>query len=243
MAAPARWETHCCWIRAFRGLAKGDNEVRSFVGVCVLMAGAAAEASPLTMICKKSMKRFHAALAACALASPAGAMDYSYRLDGQRSYVIDASGPIEEHEGEHMMAWLASLPRDIKARHIAAFIFNSPGGSVPGAWDLWNNLWPTVVTGVAAGGTCASACVIVWAKGARKYAAPDSRIGVHGSSVPATVDNSGMIADFFDANIGRYLAERGAPASVIGHLMITPPSEIYWLTPQELADWGVHITP
>ena len=51
-----------------------------------------------------------------------------------------------------------------------------------------------------------------------------------------------MIADVFDAGIARYLAERGAPASVIGHLMMTPPSQIYWLTPQELADWGVQIT-
>ena len=71
-------------------------------------------------------------------------------------------------------------------------------------------------------------------------------------SVPATVDDddgcwdcptrSRVIADVFDAGIARYLAERGAPASVIGHLMMTPPSQIYWLTPQELADWGVQIT-
>jgi hypothetical protein len=175
-------------------------------------------------------------------------MDYSYRLYGQGSVVIDAVGEIQPNEAALFAAFERSLPRSVKGKHLALVVFDSPGGSVSGAIDL-AKLIETVFrtnTGVAEGGECASACVLAWAVGAQKSAASNSRIGVHNASVGGTAAadqrTADVAANYSDAIMAKYLAAYGAPANVVGHLMMTSSNNMYWLTPNDLTAWNVKIT-
>ena len=79
-----------------------------------------------------------------------------------------------------------------------------------------------------------------------KSAAPDSRIGVHNVTINAANPDQQSAANFAanagDAITAKYLAALGAPASVVGHLVATPSSSVYWLTSDDLAAWNVKIT-
>jgi hypothetical protein len=175
-------------------------------------------------------------------------MEYSYRLYGQGSVVIDAVGEIQPNEAALFAAFGRTFPRSVKGKHLALVVFDSPGGSVSGAVGL-AKLIETVFrtnTGVAEGGECASACVLVWAVGAQKSAAPNSRVGVHNVSITgmgaADQRTADVAANFGDAITAKYLAAYGAPANVVGHLMMTSSNNMYWLTPNDLAAWNVKIT-
>jgi hypothetical protein len=192
------------------------------------------------------MKKSLACALTFGLAAPAHAMDYSYRLYGSHSIVIDAVGRIEGNEAELLVTFIRSLPQSVQNRRVAGFVFNSPGGNVSGAFAIAKFIHDHKPnTGVAAGGACASACVIMWATGALKSAAPDSRIGVHNSSLDLsdTDDSESFDAEnLSDALVAKYLAAWGAPADVVGHLMMTGPDDVYWLTPTDLNAWKVRIT-
>ena len=179
--------------------------------------------------------------------APAHAMSYAYRLYGAHSIVIDAVGKIEPNERSIFVNWWYTLPLDIQNRKTLGWVFNSPGGSVIGALEIGRFIARAHAnTGVAANGVCVSACVLAWANGSVKSAAPDSRIGVHNVTVSAPTPDQESAASFAanagDALTAKYLAALGAPASVVGHLVATPPSSVYWLTPDDLAAWNVKIT-
>ena len=133
-------------------------------------------------------KTLIAALGTIAWASSAQAMDYSYRLY-KGHITIDASGVIEKDEPFHLINFIKTLPVDVRAlltdkKSGNAMVFNSGGGLVIeglaiGVFIEQHHL----TTGVAAGGECSSACVLAWAMGVRKSAAPDSRIGVHNATM------------------------------------------------------------
>ena len=93
-------------------------------------------------------------------------------------------------------------------------------------------------TGVAPGGMCASACVLLWAAGVHKSVAPDSRVGVHMTSLSDDASRTNLL---LNGMIGRDLASVGAPASVVAAAVATPGDSIYWLTPADFAAWNVNI--
>jgi hypothetical protein len=129
---------------------------------------------------------------------------------------------------------------------IGAVVFNSPGGDVLGAME-----WGTyadqhrINTGVSAGGLCVSACVFAWAAGPFKTAAPDASIGVHrptsnGSNASMGPDGT-PVSDEAIAPLARFLVSQGAPQSVIEALYDVSPSDVHWLTVDELAEWRVKV--
>jgi hypothetical protein len=173
-------------------------------------------------------------------ASSANAMTYSYRMVGPK-IVVDAVGEITPNETELMTQWMVTLPVAIQHTPIAAFVFNSPGGNVLEAKRLAvaiRNADEHPNTGVAAGGMCASACVLLWAAGAHKSVAADSRVGVHMTSLS---DDASQTSLLLNGMIGRDLASVGAPASVVAAAVATPGDSIYWLTPADFAAWNVNI--
>jgi hypothetical protein len=128
-----------------------------------------------------------AALVATATSiAPADAMEYSYRVY-QNRLVIDAQGDIEANEAVRLSDWFRHLPdriQNLANKSGSAFIFNSPGGAILGGVELGVVIEHIGFnTGIAAGGRCASACVLAWAAGARKTATPDALIGVHSVSI------------------------------------------------------------
>ena len=148
-------------------------------------------------------------------------MTYSYRMAG-RQIVVNATGEIMPNETELMTQWTVTLPVAIQHTPIAAFVFNSTGGNVLEAKRLAvaiRNGDEHPNTGVAAGGMCASACVLLWAAGAHKSVAADSRVGVHMTSLG---DDASQTSLLLNGMIGRDLASVGAPASVVAAAVATP---------------------
>jgi hypothetical protein len=114
---------------------------------------------------------------------------------------------------EQFQQWGWSLPAAILKMPVAAFIFNSPGGNVVAAKGLALMIYNTPDhpnTGVAAGGMCASACVLLWAAGAHKSVAADSGVGVHMTSLG---DDASQTSLLLNGMLGRDLASVGAPAA------------------------------
>jgi hypothetical protein len=169
---------------------------------------------------------------------PAAAMDYSWRSYKDK-IVIDASGPIVFDEAKNFIAWVKlSLP-EWNGHRATAIVFNSPGGSVEGGRQMGILIADFhMTTGVSHGGECDSACVLIWSAGEFKSVGSDSRIGVHmakdGDGEP-TVDGT-----IFGLH---WLQKTRAPNSVVVGAMSTKPSDIYWLSQDELIAWGAKIVP
>jgi hypothetical protein len=101
-------------------------------------------------------------------------------------------------------------------------------------------------TGVAGGGMCASACVLLWAAGWHRSVPADGMIAVHGAALPASLvdaDPNGarMVSNDLDVIIAKDLASVGAPATVVAAVVTTPSTSIYVLTPADYAAWGVNV--
>jgi hypothetical protein len=195
------------------------------------------------------------AVAAIAVSTDAHALEYSYRFASPHVAVVDASGEFMPNEDRLFNAWLNHLPfplympEDPMRAHgvkLGAVIFNSPGGNVYGAmeWAAYAQQHG-INTGIMAGGRCVSACVFAWAAGPFKSAAPDASIGVHRPSLNGSNASMGPdstpVSDEAIAPLARFLASRGAPQSVIGALYDVSPSDVHWLTADELAEWRVKV--
>jgi hypothetical protein len=169
---------------------------------------------------------------------PAAAMDYSWRSYKDK-IVIDASGPIVVDEAKNFIAWVEQSRREWNGHRATAIVFNSPGGSVEGGRQMGIMIADFhMTTGVAHGGECASACVLIWSAGEFKSAGSDSKIGVHMAkdmNGEPTVDGT-----IFGLH---WLEKTHAPNSVVVGAMSTKPDDIYWLSEDELISWGAKIVP
>jgi hypothetical protein len=80
---------------------------------------------------------------------------------------------------------------------------------------------------------------LLFAAGRQRYAAPGASIGVHGAVTNGQDDDGAKIVDVVMA---RDLKAFGVPSSVIGELVVTPPADLYQLSPQDLTAMGVQPT-
>jgi hypothetical protein len=179
-----------------------------------------------------------AAIAAFA-ASQASAMTYSWRSVGDH-IVIDAAGEIELNEKAAFSAWVVSAGRNWSGRKATAIILNSPGGNMVGGDGLAGIIYQNhMITGVAHGGFCASACVEVWASGTTKTVPTDGGVGVHHATGPKG-DTNAEDATTYAVRVYQRL---GAPQSVIDATYATPSADIHFLTRDEYAAWNAKIIP
>lgn len=114
---------------------------------------------------------------------------------------------------------------------------NSPGGNLLEGVKLADAVrFGKIGTNVGKNATCASACFLVFAAGTTKFANYTARIGVHGAS-----DQSGAETAASEAatvSMAKVARELGVPAAIIGRMVVTPPAEMVWLTPQDLETMG-----
>ena len=189
------------------------------------------------------MKLSTLAFAAAALAatSPASAMSYSWRTVGDH-IVIDAAGEIEFNEKAIFTNWIVSAGPNWNGKKATAIIFNSPGGNVIGGDGLAGVIYQYhLITGVAHGGLCTSACVEAWASGVTKTVPIDGIVAVHHATSPrGDCSDADDISTQYCVSVYRRL---GAPESVINATMATPPESIHLLTPDEYAAWNAKIIP
>jgi hypothetical protein len=177
--------------------------------------------------------------AALAAASPASAMSYSWRAVGDH-IAIDAAGEIELHEKAVFSAWVVNVAQNWSGRKATAIILNSPGGNMIGGDGLAGVIYQNhMITGVAHGGFCASACVEVWASGTTKTVPTDGGVGVHHATGPRGDTDAEDVTTY----AVRVYQRLGAPQSVIDATYATPSTDIHFLTRDEYAAWNAKIIP
>lgn len=119
-------------------------------------------------------------------------------------------------------------------KFVANVRLNSVGGNLLEGVKLAQAVqFAKIATNVGKNGVCASACFLVFAAGQTKYANYSAQIGVHGASTRA-----GEEAGDATVSMARVAKELGVPAAIIGRMVVTPPTEMVWLSPQDLQSMG-----
>ena len=116
---------------------------------------------------------------------------------------------------------------------VAAYVLNSPGGSVVAALEIADIIRKTRSTVIIMShAECASACFVILATADAKFISPDAHIGVHSVQTRGVGEDLDALAS--TAIVARLAAQYGVPNSIIGLMVRTPPEQIAWLTGEEV---------
>jgi hypothetical protein len=130
---------------------------------------------------------------------------------------------------------------NLERKFVSAIRLNSPGGNLVEGAKLADAIrYAKMATVVANGSTCASACFLAFAAGSEKFVSYSASVGVHGAS-----DENGQETQASNAatvGMAKAAKELGVPADIIGRMVVTPPSQIIWLTPNDLRSMGTIMT-
>jgi hypothetical protein len=177
-------------------------------------------------------------IALCGVAVVSGAHAASLQSTTQKDgkVIVELSGPIAVGDSAQLVDLIKSA--NAAKQIVYAVRLNSPGGSllegVKLAVLIRNG---KIATSVTAGSKCASACFIAFAAGAEKFVHYSGAVGVHGAS-----DKSGREVGDATVSMARISKELGVPPSIIGKMVVTRPTEILWLSPDDLRSMGAKMT-
>lgn len=122
-------------------------------------------------------------------------------------------------------------------KFVANVRLNSEGGNLLEGAKLADAIrFGKMSTNVGKSAVCASACFLLFAAGSTKFASYGAQIGVHGAS-----DENGretVSSNAATVSMAKIASELGVPASIIGRMVVTSPSAMVWLSPQELQSMG-----
>ena len=122
-------------------------------------------------------------------------------------------------------------------RGLASLDVDSPGGNILEADRLATLIRRQgYAVSVAENEECASACFLLFAASRHRAAAPGARIGVHSASM---FGDENLLTLDVTAFMAREAATFGVPPSVLGRMITTVPSDMAWLTDDELRQMGV----
>ena len=93
-----------------------------------------------------------------------------------------------------------------------------------------------MATAILSGAQCASACFIIFSAGNEKYAHYSAAVGVHGASDADGRETTSSGAA--TVSMAKIVRQFGVPNSIIGKMVVTPPSQMVWLTPDDLKSMG-----
>ncbi|MET4207726.1 hypothetical protein [Bradyrhizobium sp. LA2.1] len=150
--------------------------------------------------------------------------------------LISISGEIVEGDADALKATIKGA--NDAGKFVSGIRLNSIGGNLLEGVKLSETVkFAKMATNVAQGATCASACFLIFAAGDTKFANYTAQVGVHGASdqTGAETIQSGAAT----VSMARVAKELGVPAAIIGRMVVTPPSEMVWLSPSELQSMGV----
>lgn len=127
-----------------------------------------------------------------------------------------------------------------RGRRVMAVRLNSPGGNVLEGAALADEVRSgKIATVVVHGSMCASACFLVFAAGETKYASAESWIGVHGVSIDGKENE---LTESTTLLMARAVKALGAPPSIVAKMVTIPPSQVGWLTANEVREMGATVT-
>ena len=174
------------------------------------------------------------------VSSPVEALRAPLSITLEPGRILRLSGTIDPGAADRFSAEL-----DARGEYIDTVALDSPGGSVTDALIIGALIRAhELSTSVAAGALCASSCPLVFAGGVERLASPTAVIGVHQIYAAAAPDSGGMpvlsgslaMADAqkTTALITRHLIDLGVDAALWLHALETAPSDLYYLTPEEM---------
>ena len=167
------------------------------------------------------------------IAAPAATFKSVATKDG--GTIVLMSGEIIEGDTETLKAAIKTA--NDAGKLVSGVRLNSPGGNLLEGLKLADAVrFAKVATNVAGSATCASACFLVYAAGATKFANYSAQVGVHGASDKQGEETAASGAA--TVSMARAAKELGVPAAIIGRMVVTPPNEMVWLTPQDLQSMG-----
>jgi hypothetical protein len=171
----------------------------------------------------------------CAVPSAASAATFKSVATKDGKTIILLSGEIAEGDTDTLKALIKTANNAGKL--VSGVRLNSPGGNLFEGLKLADAVrYAKVATNVAGNATCASACFLVYAAGASKFANYTAQVGVHGAS-----DQKGeetVASGAATVSMARAAKDLGVPAAIIGRMVVTPPNEMVWLSPQDLQSMG-----
>jgi hypothetical protein len=171
----------------------------------------------------------------CAIPSTTSAATFKSVATKDGGTIILMSGEIVEGDTETLKVSIRTA--NDAGKLVSGVRLNSPGGNLLEGLKLADAVrFAKVATNVAGSATCASACFLVYAAGATKFANYTAQVGIHGAS-----DKEGeetVASGAATVSMARAAKELGVPAAIIGRMVVTPPNEMVWLTPQDLQSMG-----
>lgn len=157
--------------------------------------------------------------------------------------ILKAEGLIDLGAGQR-------FAREIGARgeYVKVVSLNSPGGSVEDALAMSKLIREKGLnTKVATKALCASSCPLIFAGGVAREAEPNAIVGVHqvfnAGRERTSPDQAMSGAQSATARIARHLENMGITSGLWIHALETPPDRLYYLTPQEMAEYKLTTTP
>ncbi|OCW58785.1 hypothetical protein [Hoeflea olei] len=156
---------------------------------------------------------------------------------------LKAEGSIDPGAAARFAAEIAA-----RGEYVKTVSLNSPGGSVDDALLMSKLIRERGLdTKVAAKALCASSCPLIFAGGVSRMAEQDAVIGVHqvfsaGRDRPSA-EQAMSGAQSMTARITRHLDEMGIGSGLWIHALETPPDRLYYLTPDEMAQFKLTTAP
>lgn len=135
---------------------------------------------------------------------------------------------------------------EMRGDYIEAIALNSPGGSVEDALAMGRMIREAgFATRVETGNLCASSCPLLLASGTTRSADAGALVGVH-QIYAAPADTASLApaqamsdAQSVTARIVRHLTDMNIDTRLWVHALETPPNRLYYLTAEEMADYGL----
>ena len=163
--------------------------------------------------------------------------------------VLQLVGTIDYGAADRVEAEIAA-----RGEYVKSVSLDSPGGSVSDALLIGETIRKgKFSTLVASGALCASSCPLVFAGGVERVAEEGAAIGVHQvyaavepEDLPSGVRAAGLAmsdAQRTTALITRYLSDMGVDPALWLHALETPPSQLYYFSPEELSSLKLTTKP
>jgi len=156
---------------------------------------------------------------------------------------LTLTGTIADGDANRLAEWL-----ETQAVPPTTVFLNSPGGSVLDALAIGRTLRRLEVgTAMTETDICLSACPYILAAGTSREVAEGAWVGVHqhyfgqNAALPAFLAVEDIQRG--QGEVMAYLIEMGIDPALMQHALMTPPSEIYLLEPEELLAYRLATVP
>ncbi|MBP1849332.1 hypothetical protein [Rhizobium halophytocola] len=151
--------------------------------------------------------------------------------------VLMAEGSIDLGAADRFAAEI-----ETRGEYVTTVALNSPGGSVEDALSMSSLIREKgLSTQVKAKALCASSCPLVFAGGAVREAQKDAVVGVHqvysAERQQLSAAQAVSAAQRTTARVTRHLEQMGVSSALWIKALETPPDRLYYLTPEEMAEF------